>query len=46
MLIKGRLSAEANALLGRENNYLKGLEGEGKKIKYLYVFYVGGVTYG
>ena len=33
MLIKGRLSAEANALLGRDNNYLLGLEKEGKKVR-------------
>jgi hypothetical protein len=46
MLIKGRLSPEANALLGRDNNYLAGLEKEGKKLKELYLFYVGGITYG
>ena len=46
MLIKGRLSAEVNALLGRDNNFLRGVEKEGKMIKELYVFYVGGITYG
>ena len=46
MLIKGRLSAEANALLGRDNNYLLGLEKEGKKVRELYLFFVGGVTFG
>ena len=46
MLIKGRLSAEVNALLGRDNNFLRGVEKEGKMIKELYVFYVGGITFG
>lgn len=46
MLIKGQLSPEANALLGRDNNYLRGLDKDTKPIKELYLFYVGGITYG
>jgi len=46
MLIKGQLSPEANALLGRENNYIKGVDRETRRLKELYVFYVGGITYG
>lgn len=46
MLIKGQLSPEANALLGRDNNHLRGIDSEQRTIKHLYVFYVGGITYG
>ncbi len=46
MLIKGQLSPETNALLGRDNNYISGIDNQHRPIKNLYVFYVGGITYG
>ena len=46
MILKGQMTQEISSLLGQNNNYKKGAEKDSKKVKELYVFYVGGVTYG